>query len=858
MTRWLLVWAWLGAAAAWAAVVPAVRVAAPEPNAVVKGAVTFRVALAVPGKLAGVEYLLNGRSLSGLLTVAPYDFPWNSALVYDGRASVVAVARKADGSTLAASAPVPLQIANGGGDLRLLAPNLGKPLAGTVKFTVDASRTPATVEAGRAATDALMFFVDGRQIGQVWGGNRGSAELDTTRLANGAHHLYISAWGFGKGAPPFAQVAATFTVDNGHALRDIRPRWRDLFLAPGQKIDLAPRKLFTDGTEENATAGLTFASSDVKVATVDARGTVTAVAPGVATVITARDALQVATRVIVDPPHGFPHFARDGQVLTAYDPLRSLFVRSLVNLNAPEIAATPGLMAHTKAAAINALTTGFFLNPADGGQTTFDAWRKSWDPWWEKIAREAQVGDFSLVLTGDEIARTANELAFCVGSPWAPQALKHAFTRIRDSKAVACIEMVDEVSTRWGATPAPTDGRWQRRTPPISDDAFIRLMDALCAVEERPPLSWPVGGVANLTAAASWMGDPAFADYASHGWEIMDWRRAYPGGVASLPQLLTSMERVMLGRLPALQRDKPSLFRVDLRGGGAKPGDPLDGADTGAVSASIEPLYAATMGAAGVRADAYDGREWKRARQYAKAGTGALPVGADPFGVGTARWWGMAAAFNLLKTLEPDLLQPSLNAVDVGPNIVTGARQGKAGRLLLAINFNERPETVRVDLTPYRYDKGPAMVRYRLLGAALATETTPNGPADTLTLAPGETVAWVCRPPLSPQGLPPTVRILGPPTGATVAGKVAISVNAADDTRIDRVECTVDGKTVGALVGGPYLFTWDATDAASGAWHGIVVTAYDADNNASQARALVRVAAPVLSAPGGVPVESKE
>ena len=507
---------------------------------VVTGAVTFRVALAAPGKVAGVEYLLNGRPLSGTLLTPPFAFPWASTLVYDGRNSIVAVAHTADGSVLATSAPVPFRISNAGGDLKVIAPDLGKPLAGTVKISVEATRPISPDEvADKVAhgqppdksTEALMFFVDGRQIAHVWGSARGSADLDTTRLANGTHQLYVSAWGFCAGLPPFAQVEGRFTVDNGHALRDIRPRWRDLFLAPGQKADLAPRKLFTDGAEETATAGITFTSSDAKVATVDAKGTVTAVAAGIAIIVTARDPLQATTRVIVDLPHGFPHFARDGQILTDYDPLRSLFVRALVNLDGPEIAATPGLMAQTKAAGINALTTGFFLNPADGtNPPTFDAWRRGWDPYWDKIVRDAQIGDFGLVLTGDEIARTAPELAYSVGSPWASQALKHAFTRARDSKTVICVEMVDEVSVQWGPTPTPTDGRWLTRTPPVPDDAFAKLMAALNTVDERPPLSWPIGGISDAVAAKNWMGTPAFADYASHNWEVMDWRRAYPGG----------------------------------------------------------------------------------------------------------------------------------------------------------------------------------------------------------------------------------------------------------------------------------------------------------------------------------------
>src|SRR5262249_56581255 len=128
-------------------------------------------------------------------------------------------------------------------------------------------------------------------------------------------------------------------------------------------------------------------------------------------------------------------------------------------LGPDEVEHMPRLAAAARAAAINTLTAGFYLNPADGGQPAdFAAWRKSWEPRWQSIERSAKHHGFSLVLTGDDIARTNREPGNSVSNSWSADALQLAFTRARDSQRVICVEMVDEISFLWGNTPTPTDG----------------------------------------------------------------------------------------------------------------------------------------------------------------------------------------------------------------------------------------------------------------------------------------------------------------------------------------------------------------------------------------------------------------
>ncbi len=215
------------------------------------------------------------------------------------------------------------------------------------------------------------------------------------------------------------------------------------------------------------------------------------------------------------------------------------------------------------AAGINTLTTGFYSNPGDNHQHDLASWKAGWNPWWQRIEQGAAAHNFSLLLTGDDIARTANEMHDSVTNPWAPDAIQYAFGKARDSKRVVCVEMVDEISFLWGGTPTPTDGRWQKQQPPLPDDAFVTLMKTINGVPGRPPISWPIGGISGPDVAHNWMGNTAFADYNSHYWDVLDWRRAYPDG-ASLPQNMTAMDRAVVDRLPVVQRDKPSLLLVSL------------------------------------------------------------------------------------------------------------------------------------------------------------------------------------------------------------------------------------------------------------------------------------------------------
>jgi thermitase len=76
----------------------------------------------------------------------------------------------------------------------------------------------------------------------------------------------------------------------------------------------------------------------------------------------------------------------------------------------------------------------------------------------------------------------------------------------------------------------------------------------------------------------------------------------------------------------------------------------------------------------------------------------------------------------------------------------------------------------------------------------------------------------------------PTVSIASP-TGGTVAGNVAVTVNASDNVGVTRVDLRVNGVTVASDTASPYQFTWNSTTLPNGSVS-LTAVAVDAAGNA--------------------------
>jgi len=88
--------------------------------------------------------------------------------------------------------------------------------------------------------------------------------------------------------------------------------------------------------------------------------------------------------------------------------------------------------------------------------------------------------------------------------------------------------------------------------------------------------------------------------------------------------------------------------------------------------------------------------------------------------------------------------------------------------------------------------------------------------------------------------LPPTVAITSPADAVNVSGSVSISVNAADNVGVTKVEYYINGELKGIVTGAPYLYSWDTVTAVPGT-NTLTAKAYDAAGNASQASRTVTV-----------------
>ncbi len=729
------------------------RVVSPLAGQAVKGIAPLSVFIEENAPVESVEYRINGRPVSGRLP-APFRFEWQSASYWDGPQSVEAVGRDAEGAVIASAPVSPFLIANSGASIRVTSPDLTETLRGTVNLRVEIGGAGGAP----AAVDGTMVYVDGRRIGTAFSANPAApvvvtVPLDTTKFLNGEHELFIGAHASDT-KRPMAMIQTRLRFDNGGAASALRSNWREVFLVPGESASLTARVVDCDGDESEA-SGVTLSSSDSAVAVVS-DGNVKAVKPGVATVMLSAKGLSTTARVVVHAERQFPHFSRDGEILTAYDADRSVFVRSMFYLEPKLVEQIEGLADHLREAAVNALESGFYLNIHDlGNPTDLDGFRKVWDPYWGRLATSAKKLGFGLVLNGDNMARSPADLLNSINLPWSAGAIAHTFATMRDSKMVMAIEMMDESSLIWGDTPRPSDRRWAKFTPPVPDDAFARLMERINATPGRPPVSWPILWLSGPQAAANWMGDAAFSDYASNYWDSNDWRPLYPYG-QSLTQTREGMENVVAARYHLMQRDRPAIQLMSVAGPfytKLGPGDQYTPGQDRLQAAGVRPeavtshvMYALANGQAGVRAYAYDWQGWKDDRGKGAYGASDRQTGAEPYSVGVDRWQSMASAFRAVRALEPWILQPRINAADLGDFIVTGARQGPRGRLFMAINFSEMTFRTRADLSPYLYPDASRMVRLRLRGAEFSSEMRDAAGHESVALQPGECIIWLFPP----------------------------------------------------------------------------------------------------------------
>jgi subtilisin family serine protease len=126
---------------------------------------------------------------------------------------------------------------------------------------------------------------------------------------------------------------------------------------------------------------------------------------------------------------------------------------------------------------------------------------------------------------------------------------------------------------------------------------------------------------------------------------------------------------------------------------------------------------------------------------------------------------------------------------------------------------------------------------------AVATDATNNSSS-----TPTVTVTVANTP---PDTQPPTVSISAPAAGATVSGMASVSIGAADNVAVAKVELFVDGVLNATDTTAPFSFAWNTTGSSNGA-HSLKVVATDSAGNSASVSRAVTVANNVNHAPVAV------
>lgn len=245
-----------------------------------------------------------------------------------------------------------------------------------------------------------------RPFGQRWFiQDTTPATIDTTKIRNGQHLFVCNVWSsattntqvdsvLGNPVTTFSQLA---TISNGTVPMELRAAAR-VHLVTGGTHSLAPYMANTDGSTTALTAtDVYYFSSNTSVATVSGSGVVTGVAPGRAFIrLRYNETHSFDLPVDVRATAGFPHFGRDGTILTTYDPDSSMFLRSVFLLGSGSLDVDPRYDEWTAKSAINTMQEGL---PTDvWTQTTeagfLTAWNNALAPIETRLAAHPEWGTY--------------------------------------------------------------------------------------------------------------------------------------------------------------------------------------------------------------------------------------------------------------------------------------------------------------------------------------------------------------------------------------------------------------------------------------------------------------------------------
>lgn len=287
--------------------------------------------------------------------------------------------------------------------------------------------------------------------------------------------------------------------------------------------------------------------------------------------------------------------------------------------------------------------------------------------------------------------------------------------------------------------------------PRLPNQVLSNVASWLRSASSTVAISWPPAGAALPYVHRNWMKSGGVSDYASHYWDSNQQRRTYVFGMGARENQ-NSMLTAFLARQSSVNFNRPQLLQQSMAGidylknspaGVASYSPPVDqllhvGQVPRAVVSGI--MTAAAAGSAGVKLYKFDTSYTARRDNIGNGSEFESDAGPDTGE--TLNWQAMGYASAILAKSLPDyILGQPLNSPYLGRNLITAARQGTNGNLLMVVNGWDGVRTVPVDLSSYR--TGFSVLRYRVADTSIKLQPLGDVAADTALLGPGETVLYV-------------------------------------------------------------------------------------------------------------------
>lgn len=335
-----------------------------------------------------VQYLINDDDNINPTSIAPYSMQWHSSTVWDGLIYVRAIGLAIGGEVVCTSDPISIHINNNDGySFDLISPAMGDIVSGEIDLSVQVSHHTHTKPADWPLWLYVDVYIDGKTffsndfwnpVFDVIGVDSYNLfmNIDTRKLSNGRHQVSIrTIYDHNPMSDDLGGFYTYIDVQNDLSVVDIQPTMQDIYLQVGESHTLEMKEVLNDYSERAFTGNVEYSiATQLFGSIVDGSsfisidsGVLTANEVGVTEVHTSVFGQYNHTvRVIVSSDQIFPHYSRNGALLTEYNAGESQITRTMFHLRDEYIAETAFLEEQLQAAAINTIESALHKTVTDG------------------------------------------------------------------------------------------------------------------------------------------------------------------------------------------------------------------------------------------------------------------------------------------------------------------------------------------------------------------------------------------------------------------------------------------------------------------------------------------------------------